>query len=156
MANAGKTLFAQFTKVRSIHCGFYKWKRMDADEKVYSKIGNWYRIFLSHICQSLYDVKPKAQLERYAPYCATGNLVPLINCQLLYEMHGAVALKGSHRMGDGRFFLKTSAPAPLSLMTTYWMSLISAISLDSTFMAVLFCRVKPTVMHCMQFFLYSM
>jgi hypothetical protein len=25
------------------------------------------------ICQSLYDVKPKAQSERYAPYCAIGN-----------------------------------------------------------------------------------
>ncbi len=36
-------------------------------------------------------------------------------------------------MGDGRIFLKTSAP--FSLMTTYRMSLISAwsISLDSTF-----------------------
>jgi hypothetical protein len=37
-------------------------------------------------------------------------------------------------MGDGRIFLKKST-APLSLMTTYLMSLISAgsISLDSTF-----------------------
>jgi hypothetical protein len=46
--------------------------------------------------------------------------------------YGTVALKGSHKMGDGPIFLKTSAP--LSLMTTYRMSLILAgsISLDST------------------------
>ncbi len=41
--------------------------------------------------------------------------------------------KGLSQDGDGRIFLKTFAP--LSLMTTYRMSLISAgsISLDSTF-----------------------
>jgi hypothetical protein len=33
MANAGKTLFAQFTKVRSIHCVFYKCKTMDDDDQ---------------------------------------------------------------------------------------------------------------------------
>jgi hypothetical protein len=46
---------------------------------------------------------------------------------------GAVTLEGSHLMQDGRIFLKTFAP--LSLMMTYPMSLISAgsISLDSTF-----------------------
>jgi hypothetical protein len=47
-------------------------------------------------------------------------------------VHGAESLKGSHGMGDERIFFKTTAP--LSLMTTYRMSLISAgsISLDST------------------------
>jgi hypothetical protein len=41
--------------------------------------------------------------------------------------------KGSHRMGDGPIFLKTSAP--LSLMKTYRMNLPPArsISLDNTF-----------------------
>jgi hypothetical protein len=54
-------------------------------KKVYSAIGNLYRMFPSRICESLYDVKPKAQSERGA--CALlgiGNWVP--NCQLLYKM----------------------------------------------------------------------
>jgi hypothetical protein len=29
--------------------------------------------YFSAYCQSLYDVKPNAQLERCAPYCAIGN-----------------------------------------------------------------------------------
>ncbi len=32
MANAGETVFAHFTKVLSIHRGFYKWK-MEDDNK---------------------------------------------------------------------------------------------------------------------------
>jgi hypothetical protein len=46
---------------------------------------------------------------------------------------GAETLKDSHRMGDGRIFLKTSAP--LSLIRAFQMRLILAgsISLDSTF-----------------------
>jgi hypothetical protein len=35
-------------------------------KKVFSAIGNLNRIFSSRICQSLYYVKPKAQLERSA------------------------------------------------------------------------------------------
>jgi len=39
MANACETVFAQFKKMRSIHCGFYKWKTKDDNQKkVYSKI----------------------------------------------------------------------------------------------------------------------
>ncbi len=36
---------------------------------------NWQLIpiFSSRICQSLYDVKPKAQSERCAPHCVIGN-----------------------------------------------------------------------------------
>jgi hypothetical protein len=46
---------------------------------------------------------------------------------------GAKSLKGSHRMGNGQIFLKTSAP--LSLTKAFRMNLISAgyILLDSTF-----------------------
>jgi hypothetical protein len=46
---------------------------------------------------------------------------------------GAVTLKGSHRMGDGPIFLKTSASH--SLMKSFQMNLLSArsIALDSTF-----------------------
>jgi hypothetical protein len=47
---------------------------------------------------------------------------------------------GSHRMGDGRIFFYIKTSAPLSLMTTYRMSLIStgAVSLDSTFKTLRF------------------
>ncbi len=37
-------------------------------KKVYSAIGHWYWIFSFRICQSLYDLKPKALSERCAPY----------------------------------------------------------------------------------------
>ncbi len=33
MATADKTAFAQFTKVKSIHRGFYKWKMKDDNKK---------------------------------------------------------------------------------------------------------------------------
>jgi hypothetical protein len=92
---------------------------------------NWFWIFSSRICQSLYDVKPKAQSER----CPL--TVQLANTCAVRD--GAVTLKGSHAMGDGLIFPKTSVP--LFLMTTYQMSLIWARStlLDSTFKAIL-CR----------------
>ncbi len=41
-----------------------------------------------------------------------------------FQRDGAVNLKGSHKMGDGWIFLKTSAP--LSLVNTDRMSMISA------------------------------
>ncbi len=73
MAFAGETVFAQFSKVQSIHRGFYKWNLKDDNKKIHSAIGNWYQIFSSRIWQSLYDVKPKVQSERCAPYSAIGN-----------------------------------------------------------------------------------
>ncbi len=39
LLNAGKTVLEQFTNVRSFHRGFYKWKMMDNDKKVYSVNG---------------------------------------------------------------------------------------------------------------------
>ncbi len=33
MASAGKTVFAQFTKMRSIYRHFYKWKTMDGNQQ---------------------------------------------------------------------------------------------------------------------------
>ncbi len=61
MASACKTVFAQFTKARGIHRSIYKWKMMDDNQKkVYSAIGNWYRIFSLYILHSLYVVKSKA------------------------------------------------------------------------------------------------
>jgi hypothetical protein len=63
-----KTVFAQFTKVQSIHPGFYKLEMKDKN-KIKSLSQNWQLIpnFSSRICQSLYDVKRKAQSERSAP-----------------------------------------------------------------------------------------
>ncbi len=100
MAKACKTVFAQFTKVRSIHRGFYKWKMKDDNKKGYSSIGNWYEIFSSGICKSLYDVKPNVQSEPYAPY--HGQLA--IKCLVAtYCMRWRC---NSHRMGDRHIFLK--------------------------------------------------
>jgi hypothetical protein len=98
-------------------------------KKVYSAIGHWYRIFSLDICQSLYDVKPKAQSER----CVRITAHLPINCLIPNYWDSAESLKGPHRTGNGRNFLKNHRAS--SLMTTYRMSLISAgsISLDSTF-----------------------
>ncbi len=78
--------------------------------------GNWFRNFSSCLCQSLYDVKQKAQQELCVPL---GD--------------GTESLKGSHRMGNCHIFLKASVP--FFLINTYQMSLHSAgsILLDSTF-----------------------
>ncbi len=68
MANdSKKTVFAQFTKVQSIHRGFYKLEMKDNNKKSLSR--NWQLIpnFSSRIYQSLYDVKRKAQSEWSAP-----------------------------------------------------------------------------------------
>ncbi len=69
--------------------------------------------------------------------CATGNYEP--NSQIQYEM-AQESLRGCHRMGDGRNFLKTSVP--LYFINTYQMSLILArsILLDGAF--TLFLRWK--------------
>jgi hypothetical protein len=58
---------AQFTKPWSIHRGFAHWKITDDSKKVDSAIGNWFQIFSSHLCQSLYDWKPKAQSKLCVP-----------------------------------------------------------------------------------------
>jgi hypothetical protein len=52
------------------------------NKKVVSAIRNCFKKFFSRICQSLYDVKLKAQSELCAPYCTIDNQVP--HCQLLY------------------------------------------------------------------------
>ncbi len=82
--------------------------------------------FLSGLCQSLYDVKEKPQLELCAPleirilmanYCT--------RCRWIF--------KGLSRMGSRPIFLETSAPH--SLMITHRINLLSArsFSLDSNF-----------------------
>jgi hypothetical protein len=60
-------------RCRAFIAAFTSEKQWMMIKKVYSAIGNGYRIFSAQICQSLYDVKPKAQLERCAPYCTIDN-----------------------------------------------------------------------------------
>ncbi len=98
-----------YTIYKGIHRGFYKWKTMN----------------------DLYDVKPKEQSERCVPYCKIGNKGPIIAKYCARWRRNFKELTQDGEWAD--FFLKTSAP--LSLMTTYRMSLISAwpISLNSTF-----------------------
>jgi hypothetical protein len=81
LANVRKTIFAQFRR-RGAFIAYFPSENEHDNKKVVSAIGNCFQIFLSRICQSLYDVRPKAQSELYAPYCTIGNLVP--HCQLLY------------------------------------------------------------------------
>jgi hypothetical protein len=96
----------------------------------YSAIGNWYQIFSSRFCKSLCDIKPKAQSQ---PCALTAQWE--IRCLIAnYCARWRCNFKGLSQDGGWKdFFLKTSAP--LSLMTTYQMSLISARSTppDSTF-----------------------
>jgi hypothetical protein len=55
MANAVKRVFVQFTKVWSIHCGFYKWKIKDYNLKMFiSQLEIDNEVFIG-ICQSLYE-----------------------------------------------------------------------------------------------------
>ncbi len=76
----------------------------DDDKKVYSAIGNWFKKISPRICQSLYDVKPKAQSELCAQLA--------IRFLIANVRDGSVTLKGSHRMRDGQIFLK-NLRAPL-------------------------------------------
>jgi hypothetical protein len=80
--------------------------------------------------QSEQIFKCHLSLQRNEFHACVGNLFPSSqskNKEALYT------LKGSHRMGHGVFFLKTSASH--SLMTTYRINPLTArsISLDSTF-----------------------
>jgi hypothetical protein len=73
-------------------------------KKVYSAIGNLFRIYITAYLPILVRCKTKGAVGAVWPYCAIGN--------------------GSHMVGDGQTFLKTSAP--LSLINTYRMSLLLA------------------------------
>jgi hypothetical protein len=82
---------AHFTNVRSIHSGFYQRKMID-DNQFYSAFGHWYWFF------SWCTVKPKARLLHICPLSAQRTIT---------VQDGAIALKGSYSMGDGRIFLKS-------------------------------------------------
>ncbi len=87
MANAGKTLSWQFTKVRSIYRGFYKLKTMVTIKKVYSTIGNRYRIciFSTHL-PIVVRYKPKGAVGAVCALLRNYQLGAYFICQLLYEM----------------------------------------------------------------------
>jgi hypothetical protein len=74
---------AQITNARSINISFYKLKTIDDNKKIIPHLAIDTELFHSTF-EFLDDVKPKAHLERCAPYCAFGHKVP--NGQLLYEM----------------------------------------------------------------------
>jgi hypothetical protein len=101
MANAGKTVFVQFTKVRSIHQGFYKWKMKDDNQKK----------FLPKIAIDT-DLLDSAFANCCKNNGEVGALFALLrNWQLGAKLpitvrDGAVTVKGSHRMGDRRIFPK--------------------------------------------------
>jgi hypothetical protein len=71
LANARKAVFSQF--IKGAFSTAFTSEKWNDDKKVYSAIGNWFRIFSPRICQSLYDVKPKAHWETCAFFCAIGN-----------------------------------------------------------------------------------
>ncbi len=71
-------------------------------KKVQSAIGIWYRILSSGICQFLYDVKPKAQLERCAP-----SVQLAIRCLIAnYCTRGRCNFKGLSQDGGWADFSK--------------------------------------------------
>ncbi len=78
------TLFAQFTKMRSIHRGFYKRKIMDDDQK---KIFCSWQLILnifSVLLPILVGCKTKGAVGAACALLRHGSKVP--NCQLLYEI----------------------------------------------------------------------
>jgi hypothetical protein len=97
---------------------------------IFGSIGNRLRILSPRICQSFYDVKPKAKSELCAPFCSSGNYVYIIDD---YYTRWPCNFKGLSQDGDGRIFLKICEP--LFLLNAFRMYPISAgsISLGSTF-----------------------
>jgi hypothetical protein len=69
--------------------------------------------FLSHICQSLYKLKPKVQSERCAPYSPFAHYV--LNCPLLCETTWNLE-RLSQDGGQAYFYKKTSATVPLKVV----------------------------------------
>ncbi len=89
-------------------------------------IGNWFRNFSSCLCQSVYEVKQKAQQELCVP-------LGIMNLIAKYCTRWQRIFKGLSQDGGWADIYKISVP--LFLINTYQMSLISAgsILLDSTF-----------------------
>jgi hypothetical protein len=97
MANARNTVFAQFTKVRRLKM------KEDSQKKFIPQLAIDAEFF-RRICQSLYDVKPKAQSEWCVAYC-----------QLLRWRCNFKRLS----QDGGRADFSKQISAPLSLMMTY-------------------------------------
>ncbi len=71
-------------------------------------LDNWFQVFSLRLCKSLYVIKQKVHLELCVPLAIR---FPIANYCTVWD--GAVAFKGSHRMGSWRNLLKISAPLPL-------------------------------------------
>jgi hypothetical protein len=67
------------------------------------QLGIQFRIFSWRICQSLYNEKPKAQLERCAPYWQLAIRRLIAKYGTYCKRYGAVTLKGAG-WGTGGFF----------------------------------------------------
>jgi hypothetical protein len=108
--------------LHSIRWGFYKWNMKDDDQKILLRIcKSILNVFTAHL-PILVRCKIKGAVGAVCAFTAHDGCLPIT------VGDGAVTLKGRHRMGDGRIFLKTFAP--LSLINTYRMCLIS---LESSF-----------------------
>jgi hypothetical protein len=75
MASAGKKVFAQFTEASEPLSRLLQVKNDGRQSKNLIPQLATDTEFFNHtfICQSLYDVKPKAQPERCKPHCTIGN-----------------------------------------------------------------------------------
>jgi hypothetical protein len=81
-------------------------------------------------CRPAYMIRYWAEiLDAGMPMPAASAWVPMPSYAITVR-DGALTLKGSHRMGDGRIFQKIYAP--LSLMKAFRMNLISAGSISLT------------------------
>jgi hypothetical protein len=105
-------------KTRNIYRGFSYWKMKDDDQKSSPRHCNWFQIFSLHLCQSLYNVKKKPQLE----LCAFGNYRILI---ANYCTRWGCNFKGLSQ--DGESLLKISASLPFT--RAFQMSLLLAWSI---------------------------
>ncbi len=116
MTMPGNTLFP---KARSTHRGFSHWKMKEDDKKVHSAIGSWFWMFSSRLCQCLYDVKQKAQLELCAPLA-----IRFLIANYCIRWRGIFKVLSQAEEGADFF------SAPLSLINTFQMSLVSAGSIS--------------------------
>ena len=96
----------QFTNARNIHSAFYQWRMIDDNQKMFIPHMAIDIDFFHSVCKSLYDVKVTTKGAVRAVR-ALLRICPLSAQWPITVWDGAIALKGSHSMGDGRIFLKT-------------------------------------------------
>ncbi len=112
----------------SMPCCVPSTRRKDGKNLVYSLWSQWrYKHHLAKPNIAECSLRLFQQRKKYSLCSKSESRLPTV------VRDGVVSLKGFHRTGDGRIFLKTSAP--LSLIKTFRINTISAgsISLDCTF-----------------------